>query len=40
MITIERDPEGTERGYLEEPADVKRLRVLEVGSGDGRFLTR
>jgi ubiquinone/menaquinone biosynthesis C-methylase UbiE len=41
-MTAITDPEGTERKYLLRYADPgsKRVRVLEVGSGDGRLTWR
>jgi ubiquinone/menaquinone biosynthesis C-methylase UbiE len=41
-MTALTDPEGTERRYLLRYADLgtRRLRVLEVGSGDGRLTWR
>ncbi len=41
-MTALTDPEGTERKYLLRYVDLggRRMRVLEVGSGDGRLTWR
>ena len=36
-MTVQTDPEKTESKYLQQFADFKGKRVLEVGCGDGRL---
>jgi ubiquinone/menaquinone biosynthesis C-methylase UbiE len=39
-VIPERDPEGIETRHLHNAANFANLRVLEVGSGDGRLTRR
>jgi ubiquinone/menaquinone biosynthesis C-methylase UbiE len=39
-MTFQKDPEGTEIHYLNQPAIFTDQRVLEIGCGDGRLTWR
>ncbi|MBL8076567.1 MAG: class I SAM-dependent methyltransferase [Anaerolineales bacterium] len=36
-MSLQKDPEGNEKKYLHQFADLKEKRVLEVGCGEGRL---
>ena len=36
-MRLQKDPEGNEKKYLHQFADLKEKRVLEVGCGEGRL---
>jgi ubiquinone/menaquinone biosynthesis C-methylase UbiE len=39
-MSSQRDPEGVEPQWLDDFADLKQARVLEIGCGDGRLTWR
>lgn len=36
-MSLQKDPEGSEKKYLHQFADFKNKRVLEIGCGEGRL---